>query len=103
MPGVYLHHPLPPVPLLLLLLVMVLVLLLLRTYFFGLWGRSIHPQLLAMLGVHYWRPRQPGQRGLRILSLDGGGSRGVLTIALLRGVLKELNKEVHEVRWRVGR
>ncbi|CAN0132860.1 unnamed protein product [Ectocarpus sp. 4 AP-2014] len=50
-----------------------------------------------MLGVHHWTPRQPGQKGLRILSLDGGGTRGVLTIALLREVLKGFDKDVHEV------
>lgn len=50
-----------------------------------------------MLGVHHWSPRQPGQKGLRILSLDGGGTRGVLTIALLREVLKGFDKDVHEV------
>lgn len=50
-----------------------------------------------MLGVHNWRPRQPGQKGLRILSLDGGGTRGVLTIALLKEVLKGLDKDIHEV------
>lgn len=54
-------------------------------------------QLLSMLGVHNWRPRQPGQKGLRILSLDGGGTRGVLTIALLREVLKGMDKDIHEV------
>lgn len=50
-----------------------------------------------MVGVHHWTPRQPGQKGLRILSLDGGGTRGVLTIALLREVLKGFDKDVHEV------
>lgn len=50
-----------------------------------------------MLGVHTWVPRQPGQKGLRILSLDGGGTRGVLTIAILREVLKGFDKDVHEV------
>ena len=54
-----------------------------------------------MLGVHDWTPRQPGQKGLRILSLDGGGTRGVLTIALLREVLKGFDKDVHEVIYRI--
>lgn len=52
-----------------------------------------------MLGVHQWKPRQPGQKGLRILSLDGGGTRGVMTIALLREVLKGVDKDVHEVNF----
>ncbi|CAM9907852.1 unnamed protein product, partial [Sphacelaria rigidula] len=50
-----------------------------------------------MLGVHQWRPKQPGQKGLRILSLDGGGTRGVMSIALLQEALKGLDKDVHEV------
>lgn len=54
-------------------------------------------QLLSILGVHQWRPRQPGQKGLRILSLDGGGTRGVMSIALLREVMKGIHKDVHEV------
>ncbi|CAM9493080.1 unnamed protein product, partial [Discosporangium mesarthrocarpum] len=59
---------------------------------FALWS-----QLLSMLGVHMWRPRQPGQRGVRILSLDGGGTRGVLTIAILQEVLRGTGKDIHEV------
>lgn len=55
-------------------------------------------KLLSMLGAHEWRPRHAGQRGLRILSLDGGGTRGVMTIAILREVLKGIDKDVHEVR-----
>jgi hypothetical protein len=31
------------------------------------------------LGGVKWTPRQPGQRGLRILSLDGGGTKVLLT------------------------
>ena len=41
------------------------------------------------LGGVQWKPRQPGQRGLRILSLDGGGTRGVLSIALLQEVMRK--------------
>jgi hypothetical protein len=34
----------------------------------------------SALGIKPWRPRLPNQKGLRILSLDGGGTRGVLTV-----------------------
>ena len=39
------------------------------------------------LGGVQWKPRQPGQKGLRILSLDGGGTKGVLSIALLKEIM----------------
>lgn len=53
-------------------------------------------KLLAALGHNEWRPRQPGQRGLRILSFDGGGTRGVLSVALLKQVMKRVGKDVFE-------
>ncbi|KAM3567658.1 hypothetical protein VYU27_010201, partial [Nannochloropsis oceanica] len=57
---------------------------------------TIH-KLLTIVGYHEWRPRQPGQKGLRILSLDGGGTRGVMTIALLSHLIEATGKEVHEL------
>lgn len=45
------------------------------------------------LGGMQWRPRQPGQRGLRILSLDGGGTKGVLSIALLQEVMRRVGAD----------
>jgi hypothetical protein len=49
---------------------------------------------LKKLGYHEWKPRQAGQKGLRILSLDGGGTRGVMTIALLSHLIEATGKEV---------
>ena len=38
-----------------------------------------------------WKPRRNGQKGLRILSFDGGGTRGVLSIAYLKEILQRVN------------
>jgi predicted patatin/cPLA2 family phospholipase len=46
------------------------------------------------LGGVQWKPRVPGQRGLRILSLDGGGTRGVLSIAFLKEILKRVDRNL---------
>eukprot|EP01031_Cornospumella_fuschlensis_P023912 gene23912-28955_t len=43
------------------------------------------------LGGVPFKPRVPGQRGLRILSFDGGGTRGVLTISLLKELFQRIN------------
>jgi hypothetical protein len=63
-------------------------------------GSSVYrtvPKLLSAVGHHEWQPKQPGQRGLRILSLDGGGTRGVLTIVLLAKIIEEMGIEVHDL------
>ncbi|KAL8274081.1 hypothetical protein Esti_001923 [Eimeria stiedai] len=44
-----------------------------------------------------WKPRVPGQRGLRILALDGGGTRGVLTVAVLKLIAASVGRELNEV------
>ena len=39
--------------------------------------------VLASIGCNQWTPKIPGQRGLRILCLDGGGSRGISAVTAL--------------------
>lgn len=45
-------------------------------------------QILAAIGYNKWSPKIPGQRGLRILSLDGGGSRGMAAIAAVKCLME---------------
>lgn len=40
--------------------------------------------LLAALGHNEWIPKLPGQHGLRVLCLDGGGTRGIAAVRALR-------------------
>lgn len=47
-------------------------------------------KLLAALGYNIWVPKTPGQKGLRILCLDGGGTRGMTAIAALRAITDSL-------------
>jgi hypothetical protein len=41
-------------------------------------------KLLAAIGHNQWIPKLPGQRGIRVLSLDGGGTRGIAAVTSLR-------------------
>lgn len=47
-------------------------------------------KLLAALGHNIWIPKQPGQRGLRILSLDGGGTRGIAAVTSIRHIVEAM-------------
>lgn len=47
-------------------------------------------QLLAALGYNEWYPKTAGQKGLRILCLDGGGARGVTAISSMRSIVDAL-------------
>jgi Patatin-like phospholipase len=44
-------------------------------------------QILAAIGYNKWVPKIPGQKGLRILSLDGGGSRGMAAITAVKALM----------------
>lgn len=48
-------------------------------------------QLLAALGHNVWIPKVRGQKGLRILSLDGGGTRGVVSISMIRSLVDAMD------------
>ena len=56
-------------------------------------------KILAALGAHKWVPKTQGQRGVRILCFDGGGTRGVLTLALLKHVEKVSTGQNNEAYW----
>lgn len=48
-------------------------------------------QILAAIGYNRWVPKIPGQKGLRILVLDGGGSRGMVAVSLVKGVVDSMD------------
>jgi hypothetical protein len=47
-------------------------------------------QILAAMGYNQWVPKSPNQKGLRILCLDGGGSRGMVAVTAVDCLVKEL-------------
>lgn len=49
------------------------------------------------LGILGMLDKVPESRGLRILSLDGGGSRGVTTVELLRKIEQMTGKKIWEL------
>mmetsp|Transcript_9061 Transcript_9061/g.18330 ORF Transcript_9061/g.18330 Transcript_9061/m.18330 type:complete len:808 (-) Transcript_9061:356-2779(-) len=52
---------------------------------------------LASLGINPWKPRTPGQRGLRILTLDGGGTRAIMSFEILKHMKHVTGCEIHEM------
>ena len=46
--------------------------------------------LLAAIGQNVWYPKTASQRGLRILCLDGGGTRGIVAISIMRSIVAAL-------------
>lgn len=50
-------------------------------------------QTLALIG--YSEP--PRSRGVRVLSIDGGGTRGLVSMEILRHIEKSTNKKIHEL------
>lgn len=47
-------------------------------------------QILAALGYNKFVPKIPGQKGLRILSLDGGGSRGMTAVTAVNCLMESV-------------
>mmetsp|Transcript_22869 Transcript_22869/g.34880 ORF Transcript_22869/g.34880 Transcript_22869/m.34880 type:complete len:765 (+) Transcript_22869:108-2402(+) len=47
-------------------------------------------QVLAAIGHNVWYPKTRGQKGLRILCLDGGGSRGITAISTMSSIVDAL-------------
>lgn len=48
-------------------------------------------KLLAAIGHNIWVPKSEGQKGLRILCLDGGGTRGITALGTLKAIVEALD------------
>lgn len=53
--------------------------------------RRTSNQILAAIGYNRWVPKIPGQKGLRILVLDGGGARGMVAVSLVKGLVQAMD------------
>lgn len=47
-------------------------------------------QVLAAIGHNVWYPKSRGQKGIRILCLDGGGTRGITAISTMSSIVDAL-------------
>jgi calcium-independent phospholipase A2-gamma len=50
-------------------------------------------QILAAIGYNFWVPKVPGQKGLRILCLDGGGSRGMTAVTAVNCLMESIGND----------
>ena len=48
-------------------------------------------KILAAIGYNIWVPKSENQKGLRILCIDGGGTRGITALASLKAILHTLD------------
>ena len=59
-------------------------------------SKAAKASLANMLAAHVGRGRRPEQ-GVRILSLDGGGTRALVTIEMLKELEKQTGQRIHEL------
>jgi hypothetical protein len=59
----------------------------------GIMGQTqaISNKILASLGHNIFIPKSPSQRGLRILCLDGGGSRGIASLEMVKSIVEAMD------------
>jgi len=49
---------------------------------------------LAAIGYNHWVPKIPGQKGLRILCIDGGGSRGMTAVTAVHSLMEHIGDDM---------
>jgi hypothetical protein len=55
--------------------------------------QAVSNKVLAALGHNVFIPKSPGQRGLRILCLDGGGTRGISSLEMVKSIVDAMGGE----------